>query len=206
MIWVILAVVAITLLITLWLVIQLNRVRATITATPTDGNVFATLRKIDNELGHLDELVGAMGPRLASVEAKIPLAISYTGIVAFDAFDNIAGNLSRSIALLNEQGDGVVISLLVANLVEGIGLATLLPVISIAEHLNSTEFIRIRFGVARAQDRTSTEHVLGNFTSEEEIMVSQSVEIAADAVETIVSQGIIEAMNRFNQKLDSTPD
>ena len=113
MIWVILAVVAITLLITLWLVIQLNRVRATITATPTDGNVFATLRKIDNELGHLDELVGAMGPRLASVEAKIPLAISYTGIVAFDAFDNIAGNLSRSIALLNEQGDGVVISLLV---------------------------------------------------------------------------------------------
>jgi hypothetical protein len=41
------------------------------------------------------------------------LAISYTGIVTYDAFDNIAGNQSRSIALLNAQGDGLVISLLV---------------------------------------------------------------------------------------------
>lgn len=111
--WVILAVVAMTLLIVLWLVIQLNRVRATVASTPSDGNVFSMLRKIDNELGHLDEAVTGMEPRLASVEARIPLAISYTGIVAYDAFDNIAGNLSRSISLLNEHGDGVVISLLV---------------------------------------------------------------------------------------------
>jgi hypothetical protein len=33
--------------------------------------------------------------------------------VVYDAFDDIAGNLSRSIALLNERGDGVVISMLV---------------------------------------------------------------------------------------------
>ena len=54
-----------------------------------------------------------MEPRLASVDALIPMAISYTGIVTYDAFDNIAGNQSRSIALLNSQGDGLVISLLV---------------------------------------------------------------------------------------------
>ena len=111
--WIILAVAAFTLLIVLWLVMQINRLRAKIDATPNDGNVFAMLRKVDNEIGHLDQTVSAMAPRLASVEARIPLAISYTGIVAYDAFDNIAGNLSRSIALLNEHGDGVIISLLV---------------------------------------------------------------------------------------------
>ena len=53
MIWVILAIAVVTLLIALWLVVQINRVQTTISATPADGNVFAMLRKIDNELGHL---------------------------------------------------------------------------------------------------------------------------------------------------------
>ena len=44
----------------------------------------------------------------------MPLAISHTGVVAYDAFGDIAGHLSRSIALVNDEGDGVVISLLVA--------------------------------------------------------------------------------------------
>ena len=113
MIWIILAIAMVTLLITLWLVVQINGIQATIAATPADGNVFAMLRKVDNELGHLAQDVGNMEPRLASVEARVPLAISYTGIVTYDAFDNIAGNQSRSIALLNAQGDGLVISLLV---------------------------------------------------------------------------------------------
>lgn len=34
-------------------------------------------------------------------------------MVAYDAFGDISGNLSRSIALLSQEGDGVVISLLV---------------------------------------------------------------------------------------------
>ena len=39
--------------------------------------------------------------------------MSRTGVVSYDAFGDISGNLSRSIALLNGVGDGVVISLLV---------------------------------------------------------------------------------------------
>lgn len=113
MIWVILAISTVTLLITLWLVMQLNRVRATISATPADGNVFALLHDIDNELGKLDRLVTGMEPRVASVESRVPFALSHTGVVTYDAFDNIAGNQSRSIALLSEHGDGIVISLLV---------------------------------------------------------------------------------------------
>lgn len=113
MIWVILAVSIVTLLIVLWLVVQLNRVRATVSATPIDGNVFAMLHDIDNELGRIDRVVAGMEPRVSSIEARLPYAISHTGVVTYDAFDNIAGNQSRSIALLSEHGDGVVISLLV---------------------------------------------------------------------------------------------
>ena len=113
MIWIVLAVVAATLLIVLWMVRQLNVLRAQVEATPADGNVFAMLRKVDADIAHLDRSVRAMEPRLSSVEARIPHAISNTGIVTYDAFDNIAGNQSRSIAVLSESGDGLVISLLV---------------------------------------------------------------------------------------------
>ena len=92
MIWVILAIAVVTLLITLWLVVQINRIQATISATPADGNVFAMLRKVDNELGHLAQDVANMEPRLASVEARIPLALSYTGIVTYETHYRIEGD------------------------------------------------------------------------------------------------------------------
>ena len=43
----------------------------------------------------------------------LPSGISFTGVVAYDAFGDIAGNQSRSIALLDRRGNGLVISLLV---------------------------------------------------------------------------------------------
>ena len=52
--------------------------------------------------------------RLQDVEAKLPYAVTRTAVVAYDAFGNIAGQLSRSIALLSETGDGVVLSILVS--------------------------------------------------------------------------------------------
>ena len=47
-----------------------------------------------------------------SLEGRLPYAISYVGVVAYNAFGNIAGQQSRSIALLNQRGDGIVITLL----------------------------------------------------------------------------------------------
>ena len=113
MIYVLLAVIAVTLLIVLWMSIELNKVRALVATVPDDGNVYQMLRSVDGELKHQEDAVNAMEPRLAAVEAALPLAISRTGVVAYDAFDNIAGNQSRTFALLNSNGDGVLISLLV---------------------------------------------------------------------------------------------
>jgi hypothetical protein len=89
------------------------RLQRRLASVPTDGNVVEMLRKVDNELGHMGSMVAQLEPRLRTVERHLPRAIAFTGIVSYDAFGNITGNLSRSIALLNARGDGVVISLLV---------------------------------------------------------------------------------------------
>ncbi len=93
--------------------LQSYRLQRRLASVPADGNVVGMLRNVDNELGRIDDVVAQLEPRLRKVERHLPRAIAYTGIIAYDAFGNIAGNLSRSIALLDARGNGVVISLLV---------------------------------------------------------------------------------------------
>ena len=97
----------------IWLVYQLIRLKRRVDLVPEEGGVFETLQGLDTDLASVEEVVADLGPRVESLERRIPLALSRTGVVVYDAFDDIAGNLSRSIALLNERGDGVVISMLV---------------------------------------------------------------------------------------------
>jgi hypothetical protein len=110
---ILLMLIAATLLITLWLSIQVNRLRAKLAAVPSDGNVYALLTEVGGELDRIETLLADFGPRLVAVERQLPKAISRTGVVAYDAFGDISGNLSRSIAMLDTTGNGVVISLLV---------------------------------------------------------------------------------------------
>ena len=109
----ILGLLGVTLLIVLWMSAQLVRVRTKIAVVPEDADVLGLLRRIDNDLAHLNHAVAGLEPRLAAVETHLPRAISYTGVVSYDAFGDITGNQSRSIALLDRTGSGVVISLLV---------------------------------------------------------------------------------------------
>lgn len=113
MTYLLLGLVGVTLLIVLWLSMLLNRVRAKVEVVPQDANVLGLLRRIDNDLARLDRTVSGIGPRLEAVESRLPMAISHTGVVAYDAFGDITGNLSRSIALLDQRANGIVISLLV---------------------------------------------------------------------------------------------
>ena len=96
--------------------VQVNGLRRRFNALPADENVFAILRGVDNELGRLDSLTAALEPRLDAVERLLPHAIVNTGVVNYDAFGDIAGNLSRSLAMLSANGDGVVLSILVGRL------------------------------------------------------------------------------------------
>lgn len=107
----ILAVLAILLV--LALALQVAGLRRKLAAVPKDGNVIDLMHSIDNDLAKLETQVNDIAPRLQRVEGKLPLALSYTGVVTYDAFGDIGGKLSRSIALLDSNGDGLVISLLV---------------------------------------------------------------------------------------------
>ncbi len=65
--------------------------------------------------------------------------------------------------------------------------------------LGTDEFPRVRVGVGRGDPRRDlADHVLARFDPDEEGSVRESVARAADAVETILAEGLLAAMNRFN--------
>jgi len=104
--------VLLAVILAIWQTIQIQAVRRKVDAVPRDGNVVALLRSIDERSQINKGAVEAVSKRVTEVEGRLPFAISYVGVVAYNAFGNITGNQSRSIALLNERGDGLVITLL----------------------------------------------------------------------------------------------
>lgn len=96
----------------IWQAIQLQAIRRKVDAVPTDANTVAMLRSIDDRAVRNRADVDDMLRRLSSLEERAPHALSRFAVVEFDAFGNITGNQSRSIALLNDRGDGLVITLL----------------------------------------------------------------------------------------------
>jgi len=71
---------------------------------------------------------------------------------------------------------------------------------SIRAHLHDDGFTRVRIGIGKppgGRDR-GVEHVLRVPSRRERVELETSVEIAADAVETILLEGVVAAQNRFN--------
>ena len=62
------------------------------------------------------------------------------------------------------------------------------------------DFARIRIGIGRPDGpKKVTDHVLGRFLPEEKEELDQVISGARDAAVTIIRDGILEGMNRFNQ-------
>lgn len=72
---------------------------------------------------------------------------------------------------------------------------------SIIEHLKSKDFLRIRIGIGRGDiSGEERDYVLDAFDAEQKQVVTELIETACEAVQTIIFEGPAEAMNRFNQK------
>lgn len=72
---------------------------------------------------------------------------------------------------------------------------------SVAEHLGTKEFPRIRFGVGRPRGgRDAASWVLERFSGSERKDLPDLLATAADAVETLIEQGAEKAMNAFNTR------
>ena len=77
---------------------------------------------------------------------------------------------------------------------------------SIMAHLGSQEFARIRVGIGRPPAREGTrateaeiiDYVLSDFTPEEQRLMRQVTSQVAEALDCVLSEGLVAAMNRFN--------
>ena len=72
---------------------------------------------------------------------------------------------------------------------------------SIASHLGSKDFLRVRAGIGRPRGRRDAgDHVLSDFTSSEKKELDSLIQDGADAVERVVDVGPDRAMNEVNTR------
>jgi PTH1 family peptidyl-tRNA hydrolase len=72
---------------------------------------------------------------------------------------------------------------------------------SIHEHLGTTEYPRLRFGIGNNYSKgMQSDYVLGKWYKEEEPLVKLKIEKAVEAIESFAVAGIIAAMNQVNNK------
>lgn len=70
---------------------------------------------------------------------------------------------------------------------------------SIKQHLKTEDFLRVRIGVGKPPSKEQgADHVLSRLGKRAREEMAVTLEQAADAVETILSEGVDAAMNRFN--------
>jgi len=75
---------------------------------------------------------------------------------------------------------------------------------SVIGALGTTEFTRVRLGVKPEEMRGDLkEYVLRQIRRDEEDLVAEEIEQAAEAVKTILAEGIQSAMNRFNRRVEA---
>ncbi len=71
-------------------------------------------------------------------------------------------------------------------------------------HLGSQAFPRLRIGIGSARDeerdRDTISHVLGKFSPQEGVMIAEVIQLAADAVELSLRQGVEKAMSLYNNR------
>jgi PTH1 family peptidyl-tRNA hydrolase len=71
---------------------------------------------------------------------------------------------------------------------------------SVALHVGTIDYPRLRVGVGRGDDRLDlADHVLARFEPEEAPGIDTAIARAADAVETWIDEGLDRVMNTFNR-------
>lgn len=68
------------------------------------------LKECIQKLEHLEQGFNEIDPRLSQVELKARVGVNRAELLRFRAFENVGSDLSFAFALLNQEGDGVVLS------------------------------------------------------------------------------------------------
>ena len=106
-----LAVVA--LAIALWLAVRLGRLQRSYDALVSGSSGGSFTDAVAHQLGELAALrreVHAVGAEVASARSDLASTLRHVGVVRYDAFGDMGGRLSFSAALLDDAGDGLVLT------------------------------------------------------------------------------------------------
>ena len=75
---------------------------------------------------------------------------------------------------------------------------------SVAQHLGSKKYARLRIGIGRKNEaRQITGHVLGKFSADESGLLEKVLDRAADQIECWLTAGLQKAMSQFNGAISS---
>lgn len=70
---------------------------------------------------------------------------------------------------------------------------------SIVQHLGTENFARLRVGIGKPEDNTDlVEYVIGYVSQEDKELLEDGVNLAVEAVDTIIKENIDSAMNKYN--------
>lgn len=69
-----------------------------------------TGRQVDELRSGIDQIAGVLFERIDDAERRLDGSVSRAGVLRYDAFNESTGRQSSSVALLDERGNGVVIS------------------------------------------------------------------------------------------------
>ena len=151
----------------------------------------ATLKK-GKERARVDQV--RIGQSLVAL--AVPLTYMNDSGLAVAALVRRYGVEPEQLVVVQDELDLPVGALKVKN---GGGLAGHNGLRSITSHLHSDAFLRVRIGVGKPVSKErGADHVLKKFSKRERAEIDVVLEEAADAVETIVSDGVDVAMNRVN--------
>lgn len=76
----------------------------------TGADLEAILREYMERMDRTDETIKAFNARATDIERKAPFNVSHVGVVRFNPFADKGGDQSFAVALLDDHGDGVVMS------------------------------------------------------------------------------------------------
>jgi PTH1 family peptidyl-tRNA hydrolase len=70
---------------------------------------------------------------------------------------------------------------------------------NITDHLHTQDYVRVRIGIGKPPSKErGAQHVLSKLSKAERLDMDVAVQLAADAVETIIGEGVDAAQRRFN--------
>lgn len=91
-------------------VVRILKIRGGVARAVKQGNLAEAISDSLKDIKKLEAQVNSLGGRQLGTAEDLKGVIQRVGVVRYDAFGDIGGGLSYSVALLNQYGDGVVVT------------------------------------------------------------------------------------------------